>query len=60
MARVIELGTFREKCPHCKSLIEFTIRDYVAWQKCDYTGSCDEYWGIQCPECLKYFEVESI
>lgn len=51
MAKVIELGIFRQIHKACGSLIEFSLSELKEDYHQDYLGERDYYKYIVCPAC---------
>lgn len=51
MAKVIELGVFRQVHKLCSSLIEFSLSELKEDYHQDYLGGRDYYRYLVCPAC---------
>lgn len=47
----------RSYCPNCGVTLEYTRNDTRREFRRDYSGGCDSYTVITCPNCNKSFDV---
>ncbi len=48
----------RVDCTNCGATLEYVPKDLQTGKHYDYTGSCDTYSFIKCPDCNAVVEVK--